>query len=150
MKKNTVLRNESPHAVKMQAGSNVAERTTRKAPTVKESSDKVKVDDPANTQPVAKVVTSAAKTGPRTPPKPRTKARLKTSVQADSPEAPPAVRPPETPQTPPTPPVLDEAALWEQDSPVRNRLAQLRSRNALLGEQLQRLKPPFQARGKKP
>jgi hypothetical protein len=46
--------------------------------------------------------------------------------------------------------MLDEAALWEQDDPVKSRLAQLRARNALLEEQLQRLKPPFQARGKKP
>ncbi|PUE43313.1 hypothetical protein [Limnohabitans sp. Hippo3] len=150
MKKNTVLRNESPHAVKMQAGSNVAERTTRKAASVKEPADKAKGDDSANTPPLTKVVSAPVKASPRTPPKPRTKARLKTSVQADSPGAPPALRSTETPQTAPTPPVLDEAALWEQDSPVKNRLAQLRSRNALLGEQLQRLKPPFQARGKKP
>ena len=47
MKKNTVLRNESPHAVKMQAGSNVAERKTSKTATAKEPEDNAKVDAPA-------------------------------------------------------------------------------------------------------
>jgi hypothetical protein len=150
MKKNTVLRNESPHAVKMQAGSNVAERKTRKAETVKESENKAKVDEPAKKSPLAKVVTAPAKAAPSAPPKPRAKARLKTSVQKDRPEAPLAPMPPQTPPAAPPPPVLDEAALWEQDNPVRKRVAQLRARNALLGEQLQRLKPPFQARGKRP
>lgn len=46
--------------------------------------------------------------------------------------------------------VLDEAKLWEKDNPVKTRLAQLKSRHALLQEQLQRIKPPVYARGKKP
>ena len=150
MKKNTVLRNESPHAVKMQAGSNVAERKTRKAATVKESENKVKVDEPANKPPLAKVVTAPTKAAPSASPKPRAKARLKTSAQKDRSEAPLTPQPPQTPPAAPPPPVLDEAALWDQDNPVRKRVAQLRARNALLGEQLQRLKPPFQARGKRP
>jgi hypothetical protein len=45
--------------------------------------------------------------------------------------------------------MLTEADLWEQDNPVKSRLAQLRTRNALLDEQLQRLKTPFHARGNK-
>jgi hypothetical protein len=48
----------------------------------------------------------------------------------------------------PTP--IDEAAIWEKDNPVKNRMAQLKARNALLEEQLQRLQSPFQARGRKP
>ena len=150
MKKNTVLRNESPHAVKMQAGSNVAERKTRKTATAKEPEDNAKVDAPAIRPPLPKVVIAPAKATPSPPPKPRAKARLKTSVLKVTPEAPPAPRPAQTPPAAPPPPVLEETALWEQDNPVKKRLAQLRARNALLGEQIQRLKPPFQARGKKP
>jgi hypothetical protein len=48
-----------------------------------------------------------------------------------------------------TPPVVNDAELWEQASPVKLRIAQLRTRNSILDEQLQRLRPPFQARGKK-
>jgi hypothetical protein len=48
-----------------------------------------------------------------------------------------------------TPPVVNDAELWEKDSPIRLRIAQLRTRNALLEEQLQRLRPPLQVRGKK-
>ena len=46
-------------------------------------------------------------------------------------------------------PVLSVAELWEQGSPIRTRIAQLRTRNSLLEEQLQRLRPPVQVRGKK-
>ena len=149
MKKNTVLRNESPHAVKMQAGSNVAERKSRKVAGVKEPMAKAPISAKVNIPPAATAAPVVAKTGPRTPAKPRAKVRLKTPIQVASPEVLQAPRPPDTPAASP-PPVLDEAALWEQDSPVKNRLAQLRTRNALLGEQLQRLKSPSQARGKKP
>lgn len=48
-----------------------------------------------------------------------------------------------------TPPVVNDAELWEQGSPIRIRIAQLRTRNALLEEQFQRLRPPVQVRGKK-
>ena len=48
-----------------------------------------------------------------------------------------------------TPPVVDAAELWEQGSPIRSRIAQLRTRNAFLEEQIQRWRPPVQVRGKK-
>jgi hypothetical protein len=48
-----------------------------------------------------------------------------------------------------TPPLVSDAELWEQGSPIRTRIAQLRTRNSLLEEQLQKLRPPFQVRGKK-
>jgi hypothetical protein len=48
-----------------------------------------------------------------------------------------------------TPPVLNDAELWEQGSPIRIRIAQLKTRNSLLEEQIQRLRPPTQVRGKK-
>lgn len=150
MKKNTVLRNESPHAVKMQAGSNVAEHKSRKVAGVKEPAAKTKVDSPTVSPPVVEAPPAAAKTAPRTPAKPRAKARLKSPAQTSAPAARQSSRPPEDPPAVPSPPVLDEAALWEQDSPVKTRLAQLKTRNALLSEQLQRLKSPLPARGKKP
>lgn len=150
MKKNTVLRNESPHAVKMQAGSNVAEHKSRKVAGVKEPAAKTKVDSPTVSPPVVEVPPAAAKTAPRTPAKPRAKARLKSPAQTSAPAARQSSRPAEDPPAVPSPPVLDEAALWEQDSPVKTRLAQLKTRNALLSEQLQRLKSPLPARGKKP
>lgn len=46
-------------------------------------------------------------------------------------------------------PLLSVAELWEQGSPIRTRIAQLRTRNSLLEEQLQRLRPPVPVRGKK-
>lgn len=52
------------------------------------------------------------------------------------------------PDAAPTP-ELSVAELWEQGSPIRTRIAQLRTRNSLLEEQLQRLRPPVQVRGKK-
>lgn len=56
---------------------------------------------------------------------------------------------PEKPAPEVSPPVLSVAELWEQGSPIRTRIAQLRTRNSLLEEQLQRLRPPVQVRGKK-
>jgi hypothetical protein len=149
MKKNTVLRNESRHAVKMEAGSNVAERKSRKPASANEPV----VNVPVNVQAIAPLVATPApapaKTAPRPAAKPRAKARLNPSHEVASPPVREALPTPKTPAAPP-PPVLDEAALWEKDSPVKNRLAQLRTRNALLGEQLQRLKSPSPARGKNP
>lgn len=55
----------------------------------------------------------------------------------------------ETPPSPAEAPVVNDAELWEQGSPIRIRIAQLRTRNALLEEQLQSLRPLFQVRGKK-
>ena len=149
MKKNTVLRNESPHAVKMTAGSNVAEHKSRKVAGAKEPAAKAKVEVKVSTPAPAEAPPAPVKAAKRTAAKPRAKVRLKTPEVVPSPEAVKASLPPENPLVP-APPVLDEMDLWEQDSPVKNRLAKLRTRNSLLDEQLQRLKTPFQARGKKP
>ncbi len=149
MKKNTVLRNESPHAVKMQAGSNVAEHKSRKVAGVKEPAAKAKVETKVSPAPPVEAIPAPAKAPKRTPTKPRAKVRLKTPAASPSPaDVKPPDLPPENPVAP-APPVLDEADLWEQESPVKNRLAKLRTRNSLLGEQLQRLKTPIKARGKK-
>ena len=146
MKNNTVIRNDSPHAVKMGEGSNVAERKVKKVAGVKEDESKPDVKLIAEPAPEAKP--DSAQVLKPSAAKPRPGVRLKT--------------PPSTPVAPvlpslavmpiaaiTAPPMLDEASLWEQDNPVKSRLAQLRTRNALLDEQLQRLKTPFHARGNK-
>lgn len=152
MKKNTLIRNDAPHAVKMPEGSNVAARKVKKAAA-----------EPAPQEPPLKmpVRKSLSKKTTETEPvlipesiavKPKPKARLKAQTQT---KATPAVKGlttsgPLPVMSAPEPAPLDEAALWEKDNPVKSRLAQLKARNAILEEQLQRLQPPFQARGKRP
>jgi len=103
---------------------------------------------------------------PATQTKPRKPARVKTTALATTPDQASNTEPLETNPLLPdlavetsaaetaapanvTPPVVNDAELWEKDSPIRLRIAQLRTRNALLEEQLQRLRPPLQVRGKK-
>jgi hypothetical protein len=137
----------SPHAVKMNEGSKVAERKVKKIPAVKDEAPQPNVNRIVKPAPVIKQ--APAKAPKRTAAKPAPGIRLKTPPPA------PATAPvlPSLPVIPPAaitaPPILDEASLWEQDNPVKSRLAQLRTRNALLDEQLQRLKSPFHARGNK-
>jgi hypothetical protein len=147
MKKNTLIRNDSPHAVKMNEGSNVAERRVKKVAAVKEDEPKPSVS--LLVKPTPEITPVPVKAPKRSAVKPRPSVRLKTA-----PPAPPAPAPLPIQAVKPlaaitAAPILDEAALWEQDNPVKSRLAQLRTRNALLDEQLQRLKTPFHARGKK-
>ena len=146
MKNNTVIRNDSPHAVKMSEGSNVAERKVKKIAAVKEDEPIPNVNLIAKPAPEVKPV--AAKVPKPAPAKPRQSVRLKTPQPALAAPILPslAVIPPAAIKAAP---ILDDADLWEQDNPVKSRLAQLRTRNALLDEQLQRLKTPFHARGKK-
>lgn len=147
MKKNTVIRNDSPHAVKMSEGSNVAERKLKKVDAVKEAEPKPNVN--VLVKPTPEITPVPVKAPKRSAVKPRPSVRLKTAPSA--PPAPPplsiqAVKPMATITAAP---MLTEADLWEQDNPVKSRLAQLKTRNALLDEQLQRLKTPFHARGNK-
>ena len=147
MKKNTLIRNDSPHAVKMNEGSNVAERRVKKVAAVKEDEPKPSVS--LLVKPTPEITPVPVKAPKRSAVKPRPSVRLKTA-----PPAPPAPAPLPIQAVKPlaaitAAPILDEAALWEQDNPVKSRLAQLRTRNALLDEQLQRMKTPFHARGKK-
>ena len=147
MKKNTLIRNDSPHAVKMNEGSNVAERRVKKVAAVKEDEPKPSVS--LLVKPTPEITPVPVKAPKRSAVKPRPSVRLKTP-----PPAPPAPAPLPIQAVKPlavitAAPMLDEADLWEQDNPVKSRLAQLRTRNALLDEQLQRLKTPFHARGKK-
>lgn len=99
----------------------------------------------------AEAVHTPAPTPPKARGQAQAKARAKPRSKAKAP--PPTPTPAEqVQQEAPTKAalMLDEAHLWDQDDPVKSRLAQLRARNALLEEQLQRLKPLFQARGKRP
>ncbi|PUE57965.1 hypothetical protein B9Z45_07700 [Limnohabitans sp. 2KL-17] len=137
MKKNTVIRNDSPHAVKLREGSNVAERKVKKVAVAKEDAAKPDV------KLMAKLATEVRPVAAKMPKPSAAKARP--SVRLKSPPTPAAPAPAAI--TAPT--ILDEDALWEQDNPVKSRLAQLRTRNALLDEQLQRLKSPIHARGNK-
>ena len=155
MKKGTILRNEAPHAVKMPEGSKVAARK------VKKETASVPVPDEVPPPPVTrksvspKVKTAKDKPAPvKVAAKPRAKARVRAKPPAPDKVAPAhvvaSIAPASVlaPRILPTP--IDEAAIWEKDNPVKNRMAQLKARNALLEEQLQRLQSPFQARGRKP
>jgi hypothetical protein len=167
MKKGTILRNEAPHAVQMPEGSKVAARKVKKEaasvpvpvevpppPVAQKSvSPKVKTtkDKPAPVKVAAKTRAKAkAKAPAPAPASARAKARAK-------PKAPDIIAPARVvasiaavpaPRIVPLP--IDEAAIWEKDSPIKTRMSQLKARNALLEEQLQRLQSPFQARGRKP
>lgn len=48
-----------------------------------------------------------------------------------------------------TMPVIAPEDLWEQDNPVKQRLGELRTRNARLSEQIKKLNTPLQARGQR-
>lgn len=167
MKKGTILRNEAPHAVQMPEGSKVAARKVKK----EAASVPVPVEVPP--PPVAqksvspKVKTTKDKPAPaKVAAKPRTKTKTKTKAPAPArarakprakPKAPDTIAPAQgvasiapvkAPRVLPMP--IDEAAIWEKDSPIKTRMSQIKARNALLEEQLQRLQSPFQARGRKP
>jgi hypothetical protein len=147
MKKNTLIRNDSPHAVKMNEGSNVAERRVKKVAAVKEDEPKPSVS--LLVKPTPEITPVPVKAPKRSAVKPRPSVRLKTAPPATPAPAPLPIQAVKPLAAITAAPILDEAALWEQDNPVKSRLAQLRTRNALLDEQLQRLKTPFHARGKK-
>jgi hypothetical protein len=147
MKKNTLIRNDSPHAVKMNEGSNVAERRVKKVAAVKEDEPKPSVS--LLVKPTPEITPVPVKAPKRSAVKPRPSVRLKTAPPAKPAPASLPIQAVKPLAAITAAPILDEAALWEQDNPVKSRLAQLRTRNALLDEQLQRLKTPFHARGKK-
>ncbi len=160
MKKGTILRNEAPHAVQMPEGSKVAARKVKKetasvpvpdevpAPAVtrKSVSPQVKTakDKPAPVKVAAKPRAKAKAADPA-PASARAKARAKpkapdtiATAQGVASTAPASVL---APRILPTP--IDEAAIWEKDNPIKTRMTQLKARNALLEEQLQRLQSPL-------
>ncbi|MBP8148354.1 MAG: hypothetical protein KAY21_01415 [Limnohabitans sp.] len=153
MKKNTLIRNDSPHEVKVREGSNVAEHRGSRVKGAAEPLESAQPIEPVFDLP-AEEAPAPAKVKKRSPAKPRIKPRLTPqagilppSLQAAIPE-PEAVPVPAPAQALPLLPLIEAEALWEQDNPVKERLTALRTRNALLTEQIQRLHQPQKARGK--
>jgi hypothetical protein len=164
VKKTTLIRSDKPHAVNMPAGSNVAARKTTQKFTEPATAD----ETPTNVQKVVPVKVPKAKRITAPPPVAKT-VRAK-ATKTVPPEAPPKiVKPKSTPakaarsmpklrntQAPskkakaPEPDPTPIEAVWEQDNPIKNRIDQLRTRNAQLAEQLQRLPQTPTARGKRP
>ena len=145
MKKGTILRNEAPHAVNMPEGSKVAARKVKKEPTSVQAPQEVPPPqvNRKSLSPKTKMVKD--KPAPvKVAVKPRAKASAAKAPTQELASTSPALA------TRILPPPIDEAAIWEKDNPVKNRMTQLKARNALLEEQLQRLQSPFQARGRKP
>lgn len=147
MTKNTLIRSDKKHAVKMPAGSNVAERkTTRKfsEPDVPEAPVNIQKLDPVKnvaakrnaTPPATKTVRAKASLTP--PPPPPAKA-TKSAISR------PAAR-----KTKAAKPAAPQPPIWGMDSQVKARIDQLKTRNAQLSEQLQRLSTSPTARGKRP
>lgn len=153
MKKGTILRNDAPHAVNMPEGSKVAARKVKKEPVAAPVQDEVPRPAPTRKADSPKVKPTQDKQAPvKVAAKPRAKARAKpkaadTTASAQGLQA--IVAAP-VPALPMAPMPIDEAAIWEKDNPVKTRMSQLKARNALLEEQLQRLQTPFQARGRRP
>lgn len=164
MKKSTLVRNDKPHAVKMAEGANVAQRKNTKKPT----SPEAPAPAPNNIQKITpvKVVKVAALAPPPGLSKPvRAKARLQTDAapphvsQAAKPKtvAKPRAKAPSAPFTePPTAPstaahtAAPSEPVWEQDNPIKGRIEKLKSRNAQLAEQIERLQNTPTARGQRP
>ena len=157
MKKSTLIRSDKPHAVKMTAGSNVAQR---KGPAKAKEPDQP-APLQANIQKVAPTKapkvqrtaspTSVAKTV-------RAKASLTRQIEAPAkiPKAkatPAKAAKPKARTTSPKSSAKVQAPaptepIWEQNNPIKARIEQLRARNAQLAEQLQRLEKTPTARGK--
>ena len=155
MKKGTILRNEAPHAVQMPEGSKVAARKVKKEPVSVPVPDEVPPPPVTRKSVSPKVKTAKDKPAPvKVAAKPRAKARVRAKPPAPDKVAPAPVVASNAPASVLAPRILptpiDEAAIWEKDSPIKTRMSQLKARNALLEEQLQRLQSPFQARGRKP
>jgi hypothetical protein len=157
VKKSTLIRSDKPHAVKMTAGSNVAQskgpakakEPDQPAP-LKANIQKVaptkapKVQRTASPTSVAKTVRAKASLtrlieAPAKPTKPKAAPAKATKPKARS-TSPKSSAKVEAPA--PTEPI------WEQNNPIKARMEQLRARNAELAEQLQRLQKTPTARGK--
>ena len=164
MKKTTLIRSDKPHAVNMPAGSNVAARKTTQKFTEPAPAD----ETPTNVQKVVPVKAPKAKRITAPPPVAKTVRAKATKIAP--PEAPPktvkpkpapakAARPmpklrnnqaPSSKAKAPEPDPTPIEPVWEQDNPIKTRIDQLRTRNAQLAEQLQRLPQTPTARGKRP
>ena len=156
MKKSTLVRSDKPHAVKMAEGTNVAQRKNPKknsAPDVDDTKSNIQKLPPVEiAQPAPIAVPTATAKPVRT--KARTKAPTSEPVRAKPPArqataTPKATKPKATakPRTKAQPEKPAEP-IWEQDNPIKRRIEELKTRNAQLAEQIQRLSPT--ARGPRP
>lgn len=165
MKKGTILRNESPHAVQMPEGSKVAARKVKKEPASAPVPDEVlpppvaqKLVSPkaktAEDKPAPVKVAAKPRAKPKAPAPAPASARARAKAKPKAPDNAASAQVMATTASVTAPRILsmpiDEAAIWEKDSPIKTRMSQIKARNALLEEQLQRLQSPFQARGRKP
>ena len=165
MSTSKILKSSTPYPVKMREGSKDAQRKPVKVPVekvqleapsqrkVKVLPEPVKAVKPVKITAPAKAVKAPKPLKPIKAPasvaavvpasiakKPRTKAKPKVQEKPapvdSSPK--PTVTAPEPVTRAPAP----EHELWEADSPVMRRISLLRTRNAQLSEQVQRLKKP--------
>lgn len=125
MAKSKVLRNAKAHQVKVQAGSNVAQ--SKPAPKVGPRED---VADKPSTQRGPTTPTTIRPVTRITPRPAKPRAPGSTTLRANLAKPTGAAR---------RPPVPDTKQLWASDEGVLQRLNDLRQRNALLAEQLDRL-----------
>jgi len=163
VKKSTLVRSDKPHAVKMAEGTNVAQRKSVKKASAPEAPkpapDNIQKITPAKapkTEPLEvpaaplKPARAKARARPAQPqPKPSQATKPKAAAKPKAPAKPAAkARPAAAPLA--APPAAPPEAVWEQDNPIKNRIEKLKTRNAQLAEQLQRLQSSPTARGKRP
>jgi hypothetical protein len=149
MKPNNLIRSDKAHAVNMPAGSNVAQR---KSPPKASATDQPN-EAPPNIQKV--VTASAPKVQRITVPTPtaktvRAKATLSRPIEAPTKTPKPKARSTLPKNSAKAPAPAPTEPVWEQDNPIKARIEELRTRNAQLAEQLQRLQKTPTARGIRP
>ena len=160
MKKSTVIRSDKPHAVKIAEGTNIAQRKSTKKSRAPDTPDEassnfqkltpgksVATVVPDNT--VSKTPRAKATARPSEEPAKNLKSAKVAKVAKTAKPA-----KPKTSNTPTQPealldvkPVTPVEPVWEQDNPIKLRIEQLKTRNAQLAEQLQRLQNSPTARG---
>lgn len=135
MNKNTLIRSDKQHTVKMAEGDNVAQRKS-----VKKSSPQSTQDDtPENLQKLPPVKTTKTHLASHAEPIAKPIRKRSNSTKLNAPSA--------AQNAAPSEPI---GPLWESDNPIKSRIEQLKTRNAQLAEQLQRLPSARPARGQRP
>lgn len=134
MKKPSVLRQEQTHKVQVPEGARNAQRKTvsrQKEPQAPEQPlPEFLLASPKAQQAPAKTPARKASSSPSRPQRSQ-QTRKRSTASPASANASSAKAPPGTP--------TETASLWENNSPIQQRLAALQERNRLLEEQLRRL-----------
>ena len=145
MKKNTLIRSEKPHAVKVEEGSSVAQRKSAKKSAPLPSEDvpdnlqKMAAIPSKKSEPLRIEPTLTPAAGKAKPPSKRSAPSAAKPLKKSPEKAPAQSKAQRTPDAPP---------VWEKDNPIKHRIEALKIRNAELAEQLQRLQPTPPIRGK--